>query len=150
MRKAIFVALFGVILAACGGEDTSSRDAFVGTWSVSGTTTVNASGDTSVTNATGTATIIAGTSGDMIVLKADTGGCNIPAKVSGNTATVQAGFSCDPSSDGSATLTFNSGTLVLNGSVITVNASGSVRVVQNGATATGTFSMAQSFAKVGK
>ncbi len=138
MKRLCIILMLAV--AACGGSDASNtgggntggnttfdpRTNFLGTWSLSGTLTVSLGiygTDTEPT--TGNITIIRGAQSSQIV--APYGECNVPATVSGNTASVPNGYNCTLHYvDGTATLTYRTGNFVLNGNVITFMASGDV------------------------
>ncbi len=146
---------FGIVAAlffvACG----LSRTDYIGTWSVSGTMTMNASGPGGNYNGSntlsGNQSIIAGTDANQIILVDDKSSCNVPFTVAGSTATVQNGFSCSSTdaNGGRTTLLFKSGSMVHNGTSINVNTSGDLTYTLGGSTATGTFNLALVMNKIG-
>ncbi len=153
--KRLIGALVAVGLAACsGGGGSAARDAFVGTWQVNGNSTYNATGFLPYTLIdTGNANIIAGNAADQIVFPYYE--CNIPAIVTGNTALLQNGFQCTLHNEIAAvtlTLTFTSGTLVLNNNVIMHKASGNLFYTDTitGDSAPGQFTIDDSLIRVGK
>ena len=80
-----------------------------------------------------------------------TTGCNVPAMVNGDVATLRTGHSCIVQNGSyTVTMTYNSGNATINQDTLTYNASGPVSVVVNGQTYTGTFTFTQNATRVGR
>ena len=160
MRRALRLGLVIALGAgACGGLGTggsgdAGRDAFVGSWNMSGVTTLEFEtpyGPISTDlPTTGLVLIAAGEGPDDLVVT-DERGCAIPATVSGGVASVDDGASCTVVQGTTTTvLVFHSGTLTLEdeGS-ISLDASGDATVTSTSGSpgGSGTFTWTATLAR---
>lgn len=140
------MAVVALSLSGCGGGELQK---FVGVWNISGTTMmIFPHLDPLVTQDSANMTIIEGSDSDVVLQKA---GCNLPASVNGETATIRSGFSCVAQKDGqSLTTTFTNGVVMVRDGAMTFDATGNVAYVANGKTLLGTVSVKQTATRLGK
>ncbi len=145
MQKAARIFLLALFtLTGCG----NAASEFVGTWSMSGTVTSSANGQSVTGPLTGNRTILSSSGNDITLSNAT---CNIPAIVSGQTATVQ-NYTCTTTNANGLTEndTYTGGTMTLAGTVITFSMSGSFTETENGESLAGTFVASGTMTKVGQ
>jgi hypothetical protein len=113
-------AVIAVLGTACSPN-------FTGSYEGSLTTTYSCGGDAPPSKTSDQTYTLSDSSGTVVV---DANGCSgVPAKVSGNTATIQS-YTCSANSyeGASAAVTLTGGTLQLNGGALTVSVNGSTQV----------------------
>jgi hypothetical protein len=134
----------GGATTAGGSTSTSSvLDKFAGAWTfISGTDTINCSGQTSTSNVTGTLTITKGSTSDLVVTNA---ACNLKFTVVGSTASANAGQSCSTTdATGTEVDTVNSLVISLSADGTTATISSTITGVISGSGASYTCTITES------
>lgn len=134
-------ALLGALaLGGCGGDDGPNLEPFLGAWKyTSGTSVAMCGNQQSTQQLSQTFNVNKGLDAPLVIIE-DT--CTWKLDVSGSTASYRAGQSCMVVSQGtSATVIINAGSLTVAGLNATVNGSGTVTVVAQGATIPCTFTL---------
>ncbi len=148
--RALFLCVAPLALLGCGSSSGGGPVAanWLGTFNadVDQTETCPVSG-MHVDTLTGTITVVAGSNSGTIVTQPGSNSCNLTWTVNGNNATLDSAQTCPTipgSVGGTWTPTFTAGTLVLNGTSIEVNNTGTAVFVDNG-TQNCTFTQAGTF-----
>lgn len=148
MHKLFAAVVVSLALVGCGRP----IDHFVGMWSSSGTASMTFNtpeGPQTFTEPlSGNTSVLEGVDSDIIITMGD---CAVPANVDGDLATIRSGYSCvSNGGTGSTTMTFSNGTVTANKSTMTLTSSGTVTIVANGQTITGTFQLTGTLTRLGK
>ena len=146
--KTVSIVSMAVVLFAFQGCASDLQN-FVGVWDLSGTTMFMVSGQApNVIPVKENMTIIEGNDSDLVL---PIMGCNVPATVNGEAATIRSGYSCVTQVDSlSVTITFSNGVAMVREGAMSFDATGTVAVLYNGQTYPGSISVNDTAVRLGK